>query len=779
MKISRNFKIYCGILVTSFLFACGGGGSSGSDVSSSGTSGIAVDPYIVGAVFEEVSADGQQILQRTSSASDASGRFQFPEPVQEGSIIRLKQGSKGNHAGAPFTGMIKRKVSADDEGDLVVSPLTTLLANGMSASGVIGFLESAGLIGLTEADLTRDPMAGIDQGSASTTDSDLTCLQANMAVSAYMETLGDFDFDGTQMPVASGFDLNDMTTAVQQIVDSERFHEWAETLNSELQQGEVTMGDVIQTAARLNRTIVSEVKQQLAANNQHLPPGLVAKAAGDALIQAPYLARDIVHGRLQMPPSDPGTDPGTDPGVDGETLFNQCSGCHSADSGSSVMNLAGDGEKVAQVFGGNHMGISLTSEEKTALSAYLEDLASGTPPSNQPATGAELYATECQGCHGVLENNDIADRSAAAIQSAIDADLGGMGGIVLTAEQIQQISDAMPAGTPPATPPADRDGKTVYDENCAGCHKVYAYDLTGTIDLASLGDTAAAKVNSGHGGTVDATELNNLATWLDSWDSAPVPTTARSGQEVYDNDCAGCHAVNSYDDQGSAPDIAGNGSGTLTKLASGHKSITLPSDEVANVADWLDTFAPGDPYARACDSCHGQPPEGSDFPDTAGAHAVHNALPGVNGDCNVCHSGSAHNDWVDLGFPATWDSKNAVATDNMDGTCDNISCHGGITTPEWTTGSINVDTQCTSCHANTSEEYNGYYSKMHKKHVIDKNIDCMTCHDTDKLRTSHFSDLASKSFEQTAASTLKSLFSYSNRTCFNTGGCHGQEEWKD
>ena len=56
-------------------------------------------------------------------------------------------------------------------------------------------------------------------------------------------------------------------------------------------------------------------------------------------------------------------------------------------------------------------------------------------------------------------------------------------------------------------------------------------------------------------------------------------------------------------------------------------------------ADLHDVPPTGSPLtSRNCTSCHGDPPSGATYPNVAGKHAVHGALPGM-GVCNPCHNG--------------------------------------------------------------------------------------------------------------------------------------------
>ncbi len=235
----------------------------------------------------------------------------------------------------------------------------------------------------------------------------------------------------------------------------------------------------------------------------------------------------------------------------------------------------------------------------------------------------------------------------------------GHGGTVSTGE-VTNVANWLDSWAPAPPPVVDRTGQVVYDDNCAGCHKLYGYDTAGNIDLASMGNTAITKLGTGHGGTVSAGEVTNIANWLDSWAPAPPPVVTRNGETVYNDNCSGCHKVNSYDANGNI-DLAGQGNLVPNKLATGHGG-TVTADEQTNLVNWLNTFQASDPYAGACDSCHGQPPSGNTFPNTVGAHDVHTALNGLTSNCAACHSDAAHNDQIDRGIATVWSAKSGTAT---------------------------------------------------------------------------------------------------------------------
>jgi predicted CxxxxCH...CXXCH cytochrome family protein len=252
--------------------------------------------------------------------------------------------------------------------------------------------------------------------------------------------------------------------------------------------------------------------------------------------------------------------------------------------------------------------------------------------------------------------------------------------------------------------------------------------------------------------------------------------------------------VGSYDTSGS-PELAGKGSVVSGKLGSGHMGLSLTTEAVNALVDWIDQNssspapapvpdpdpapAPAPAPAPQCGSCHGLPPSNT-------AHAVHQALPGVGSNCAVCHTGASaatHNDgWVDLAIAATYNAKTGAAAENPNGTpsCVTVSCHGGQTTPDWGTGSINVDTQCTSCHARGTTQYNSYNSGEHGRSDHTR-LACTACHNTTSLAVNHFSRLDTPTMEGPASATVGggttrvNSYNASTQTC--TTSCHGSERW--
>ena len=172
-----------------------------------------------------------------------------------------------------------------------------------------------------------------------------------------------------------------------------------------------------------------------------------------------------------------------------------------------------------------------------------------------------------------------------------------------------------------------------------------------------------------------------------------------------------------------------------------------------------------------CTSCHASPPSGAAYPNIAGAHSTHIALDNTGSpvSCDTCHNGLGTNTLNhynraksrvapgDAAFLATYFAKTGASSfDNSASlNCSNVSCHGGQATPNWQTGALVVNDQCTICHVSGTTQFNSYASGEHTFHV---NLfgagaaTCKLCHDTAALAVNHFTTLADNSISPAVAS---------------------------
>lgn len=190
-----------------------------------------------------------------------------------------------------------------------------------------------------------------------------------------------------------------------------------------------------------------------------------------------------------------------------------------------------------------------------------------------------------------------------------------------------------------------------------------------------------------------------------------------------------------------------------------------------------------------CTSCHNKPPNGASpagnvRPNRNGAHAVHNDFAGITGVCTPCHNGfgTTTDNHYDTSSPAnvsglsTYNAKSGTFTyTSSSGICTNVSCHGAKATPVWISGTLDVNTQCTSCHASGTAQYNSYNSGKHSKHSGE--AACYDCHDTTKLATKHFTGLSTAAFEGVPGQTIKTSIGYNATTRRCSTPCHGPENW--
>jgi mono/diheme cytochrome c family protein len=140
--------------------------------------------------------------------------------------------------------------------------------------------------------------------------------------------------------------------------------------------------------------------------------------------------------------------------VIGASLYGSiCQGCH-----GPMTNLPG--RTAAQIQSAINLNLGGMLAIGGLTNAQIADVASALPP--LPPAGpvdpqAEaLYVANCGSCHGPLATSTKRGRTATQIQNAITANIGGMGTISLTAQQITDIAGALFGSVPP--PPDTGEG---------------------------------------------------------------------------------------------------------------------------------------------------------------------------------------------------------------------------------------------------------------------------------------------------------------------------------
>ncbi|WP_029913349.1 discoidin domain-containing protein [Pelobacter seleniigenes] len=223
--LKRGYRLFILglVLLLAGLLGCDGDDNHTRDSAGEGdsnlstvTAGVAVDPYIIGALFfEDKNNNGlQDEGEQLSTVTDENGYFSFAEPLTIGSTLVMKD--PGTHQGLPFTLILKRQINAEDAGQVVVSPLTTLLAAGLSADELLTLLSDAGLpwaAQLQPADLSSDPLAAITGLSAGQlTDDDLALLRTDFVAYSVMEFMNRFSpRELTAERIAAALDSEDFS----------------------------------------------------------------------------------------------------------------------------------------------------------------------------------------------------------------------------------------------------------------------------------------------------------------------------------------------------------------------------------------------------------------------------------------------------------------------------------------------------------------------------------------------------------------------------------------
>ncbi len=263
----------------------------------------------------------------------------------------------------------------------------------------------------------------------------------------------------------------------------------------------------------------------------------------------------------------------------------------------------------------------------------------------------------------------------------------------------------------------------------------------------TVGTYAVTSATQGNGGCALSCHSHiHAGSPLDTWQSSgaphPVPFLSTSAPDTQGNghmtatlstfsaDCSTCHAIS-----GTSPN---------------------PSAPACQICHKL-----GDPTVAStgvgtCGSCHSGPsglplgPTGGSFPSIAGAHNTHMTLPTAL-TCATCHAGSTSGTATHYAnanartttptgpatvtFDPAYNAKSAgTAVFNASAdTCSNTTCHGGQTTPVWTS-TTKITTQCALCHkvngGTTSSQYNDATGRhSYGTHAQAAAADCTICHD--------------------------------------------------
>ena len=204
------------------LSACGGGSSSSSNDSTDGVqdntvSGVVVDPYIEGARFcidenDNFECDPGEEL---SGYSNANGVFTFDVEPADGDIIVME--TAGEHNGVPYS--FEGLMGKYENGELIVSPLTTMYAAGLTKTQIVEMLDFAGLEDVTVNSVATDPMDGLMNGDTVNA-ANLALLRSSIASYMFMKIIDGSDIISELSPAAIYASGMDNTGAVYTILSN-------------------------------------------------------------------------------------------------------------------------------------------------------------------------------------------------------------------------------------------------------------------------------------------------------------------------------------------------------------------------------------------------------------------------------------------------------------------------------------------------------------------------------------------------------------------------------
>jgi len=239
---------------------------------------------------------------------------------------------------------------------------------------------------------------------------------------------------------------------------------------------------------------------------------------------------------------------------------------------------------------------------------------------NTAPDGAALYGQNCAGCHGPLATSTKIGATAASIQTAINANAGGMGYLRnLAPGQVQAIADLLGRQAPPP-PPTTTNGTQLYAQYCASCHGPLA--SSSKIGATTRRIKSGITKNSGGMGRLSnltTTQIQAIANVLaqQTPPPPPPPPTSNDGPTLYAQGCASCHGAlaTSTKKNRTAAQIQAAIDGNVGGMG---PLANLSATQVSAIAAALGTGGTPPPppppptsndgptlYAQGCASCHG------------------------------------------------------------------------------------------------------------------------------------------------------------------------------
>ncbi len=243
-----------------------------------------------------------------------------------------------------------------------------------------------------------------------------------------------------------------------------------------------------------------------------------------------------------------------------------------------------------------------------------------TPP--QPATGEEIYNTQCLACHGVVGAGTpaipkiIEGATDALIFNAIAIE-PAMNGIVLSGAEALLIEDYLAV--------TGSTGDAMYRNRCQICHGIDGVGIAGTAPPV-IGATSVmvldkiASIPSMNGINLLGSEIQLIADYLGSG-------AATTGSEYYEVKCAICHGATGTGITGVGPAVKGATQSMITGAVNSvgiMDNIILPADSAQLIADYLGTGGSSGQefYNNKCTICHGGAGIGGIAPFVKGATQI-------------------------------------------------------------------------------------------------------------------------------------------------------------